>query len=928
MLHGRRAECDALDRLLADARRSRSGVLVVRGEAGVGKTALLEHAAGRAGGMLVLRAAGVESEAELPFAALHQLLRPVLELVGRLPAPQAAALRGALGLGPAEPGDEEPGTGAGAPEAGPPGHDRFLVSVAALSLLAEAAEDRPVLCLVDEAQWLDRSSADALVFAARRLEADPVAWLFAARDGDARPFPAPGLPDLRLEGLDREAAAALLAERGPALPAEVVGRLVEGTGGNPLALLELPGSLHPDQLAGRAPLAAVLPLTARLEAAFGERVRRLPAPARTLLLVAAADDTGDPAVVLRAAARLGVATEVLDQAEAAGLIGTGGDRLQFRHPLVRSAAYRTASFTARQAAHRALAEVLSGEDVADRRAWHLAAAALGPDERPAAELERSADRARRRGGHAAAAAALERAAELTTGDGERGRRLATAATAAWMAGQAERAAALLDRAEPLVADPPSRVEVAHLRGTIEASRGVAMQAAAMLIAGSELAAPLDPDRALQMLVQASEAASLAGDVGPTAELGRRAAALPATSPPGRFLRAFLQGMGRVAEGDPAAGVPLLRDAIAQAGAMDDPRRLLWAGLAAFFVGDLDTGNALHVRAVARARQEGAVGLLPWALEYLAPVELAAGRLEAARVDATEGLGLARDTGNDTSACRHLATLAHLAALRGDEETCRAHAAETLDRAAARGLGLSLTLAANALALLELGLGRSEEALARYGRMLAAGPGAGSPFFAVYTVPDLVEAAVRSGQADAAAGPLAAFEQLATMAGTAELQAQLARCRGLLGPEEDAPGHFEEALARHDAHARPFDAARTELLYGEALRRARRRGEARTRLRGALEVFQRLGATPWADRAAAELRATGETARRRNPGTQAQLTPQELQIVRLVGEGGTNREIGAQLFLSRRTIDYHLRNVFVKLGVSSRGELIRLQLADR
>ena len=391
MLHGRRAECDALERLLADARRSRSGVLVVRGEAGAGKSALLEHAAGRAGGMTVLRAGGVESEAELPYAALHQLLRPVLGLAGRLPGPQAAALGGALGLGPPD------GRGR---------DDRFLVSVAVLSLLGEAAEERPVLCLVDEAQWLDGSSAEALTFAARRLDAEGVVCLFAARDGDPRDFPAPGLPELRLQGLGPEPAAALLAGAGVDLPAEVVGRLVERTGGNPLALLELPGSLEPDQLAGRAPLEDVLPLTARLERTFGERVRRLPDGARTLLLVAAAETTGDPAVVLRAGGRLGVEPATLDQAEAAGLVRTGDGRLQFRHPLVRSAAYQTATLAARQAAHRALAGVLAGEDSADQRAWHLAAATVGPDEQVAAELERSADRARRAGAHAAAAAAL------------------------------------------------------------------------------------------------------------------------------------------------------------------------------------------------------------------------------------------------------------------------------------------------------------------------------------------------------------------------------------------------------------------------------------------------------------------------------------------------------------------------------------------
>jgi hypothetical protein len=534
MLYGRRAECDALERLLADARRSRSGVLVVRGEAGAGKSALLDHAAGQATGMAVLRAAGVESEAELPFATLHQLLRPVLDLAGRLPGPQAAALGGALGLSTRE-GRAD---------------DRFLVSVAVLSLLGEAAEERPLLCLVDEAQWLDRSSAEALAFAARRLEAEGVVCLFAARDGDPRDFPAPGLPELRLQGLDPESAAALLAGTGLDLPAEVVERLVERTGGNPLALLELPGSLAPDQLAGRAALADVLPLTTRLERTFGERVRSLPEETRTLVLVAAAETTGDPAVVLRAGARLGVGAAALDQAEAAGLVRTGDGRLAFRHPLVRSAAYRTATLAARQAAHRALAEILGGEARRDQRAWHLATATVGPDEAAAAGLEDSA---------------------------ERGRRLAAAAAAAWLAGQADRAAALVNRAEPLATELRTQAAVAHLRGSIEASRGNALDAAAMLIAGSELAATVDPSQALQMLVEASEIASYAGDVTPTAELGRRAAALPVTDKAGEFLSDLLQGMGRVAEGDGAAGAPRLRRAIALAGTLEQPRLLLWAG---------------------------------------------------------------------------------------------------------------------------------------------------------------------------------------------------------------------------------------------------------------------------------------------------------------------------------------------------------------
>ena len=641
--------------------------------------------------------------------------------------------------------------------------------------------------------------------------------------------------------------------------------------------------------------------------------------------MAAAETTGDPAVVLRAGARLGVEPAALDQAEAAGLVRAGDGRLQFRHPLVRSAAYQTATLAARQAAHRALAGVLTGEDSADQRAWHLAAATVGPDEQAAAELERSADRARRRGGHAAAAAALERAAGLSGDDDERGRRLAAAATAAWLAGQAGRAAALLERAGPLATDLKTQATVAHLRGSIEASRGIALEAAAMLVAGSELAAPVDPSQALQMLVEASEIASYAGDVTPTAELGRRAAALPVTDKVGEFLSDLLQGMGRVAEGDGQGGAPPLRRAIALAGTMEHRGCCCGPGWPRSSSASRTGRRPLYARAVARARQEGAVGLLPQALEYLAPVELAGGRLDAAAASAGEGLRLARETGNDTSACRHLATLAHVAALRGDEDACRGHAAEALDRAAARGLGLPATLAGYALALLDLGLGRPAEALARLQRLLAAAPGAGSPFFAVYTVPDLVEAAVRDGRPEVAAAPLAAFEQLATLAGTPEQQAQLARCRGLLGPDEAAPAHFEAALALHDGHGHPFDLARTELAYGEALRRARRRGEARTHLRGALETFQRMGAAPWAERASAELRATGETARRRDPSTLASSPPRSCRSSAWWAEGGTNREIGAQLFLSRRTIDYHLRNVFVKLGVSSRAELIRLQL---
>jgi DNA-binding NarL/FixJ family response regulator len=908
-LYGRRAECDTIDRLLAGAMDAHSGALVLRGEAGVGKTALLRYAEAHADGMLVLRAAGVESEAELPFAALHQLLRPVLGLLPRLPARQAAALAGALGLGEAN------------------GGDRFLVSVAVLSLLGEAAEASGLVAIVDEAHWLDRPSADALVFAARRLEVEGVAMLLAARDGD-RPEPfAPGLPELRLDGLDADAAGALLAVRGETLPVELVTALVERTGGNPLALIELPAELTREQLAARAPLDDVLPLTDRLRQAFGERVRRLPGPARTLLLVAAAEPTGDAAVVLAAAGALGIGPAELDAAEAAGLVRATDDGIAFRHPLVRSAAYRTATLAERRAAHQALAGVLTGEGEADRRAWHLASAATGPDEAVAAGLEATAGRAATRGGHAAAAVALERAAALTADDGGRGRRLVAAAGSAWLAGRGERAAALLDRAEPLTTEPRVQAEAAALRGVIEAAGGLATDAASMLVAGAELVAADDPDSSLALLVEASEISSYAGDVTLTAELGRRAEAVEPVSKPGAFLRDMLAGMGRLASGDTAAGAVMLERAIALAPSLEDPRHLTWAGSAAYMAGEPGLGHALFARAVARARKSGAAGLLPHTIEYLAAAELDAGRYAAAVASATEGLRLATDTGNDTSACRNLSTLAHAAALRGDEDDCRAFAGEALERSAARELGLPAMIAMLALGLLDLGAGRPAEALGQLTRMLAAPPGAGHPFFAVFAVPELVEAAVRAGRPEVAAGPLVAFTQLAEQSGAPAILAQLARCRALLAEDDEATARFEEALVLHAQHVRPFEQARTELLYGEALRRARRRSEARAHLRAALESFERLGTAPWAERARSELRATGETARKRDPSTLGQLTPQELQIVRLVAEGATNREVGEQLFLSRRTIEYHLRNVFVKLGVSSRTELIRLQLQE-
>ena len=909
MLHGRQEECGAIDRLLADAGGQRSRALVLRGEVGVGKSALLAYAADRAAGrMRVLWGSGVESESELAFAALHQLVRPVLDRVDRLPGPQATALQGAFGLAAAQ------------------GRDRFLIGVGALSLLAEVAEERPLVCLVDDAQWLDQPSTYALSFAARRLEAEGIVLLVAARDDDLHGFTAPSFHELHLTGLDAGAAGELLIEQAPAgLAANVRERLIEATQGNPLALLELVGSLSADQLAGRAPLPDPLPASAGVEQVFLERVRRLPDSTQTLLLAVAAEETGDPAVIFGAARALGSGTLELEVAATAGLVRMVEGRIRFRHPLVRSAVYRGATFTQRQAIHRALAAALAGEEHADRRAWHRAAAAVEPDPEVADELERSAERARRRSGYAAAARALERSAELTPAETLRSRRLADAADAAWLAGQPDRALGLLDRAAAGIAEPRLRADVAHLRGLIELRRGVPADAFTILAAGSADVAPIDPVKALAMLLPASEAATYAGDVALTIEASRRAAALPRSEQRiDQFTMGLLVGIGSILEGDTARGAPLLRDAILLAQTFDDPSRLGFAGAAARYLGDDTAAHDFYARAVARARATGELVLLPYLLESLAVEEVAAGRYTAATASASEGLRLARETGQESSVCRNLSTLALLEAVQGREDACRTYAAEALERAVPRGLRLQAASATWALALLDLVSSRPAEALARL-ETLAAGSEAGHPVIALLSVPDLVEAAVRSNQTERGQIALAGFEQWATHAAPPWALALVPRCRGLLSAGATADRHFTEALRLHGLSRRPFDRARTQLLYGEALRRARRRVDAREHLRAAFTTFEQLGAAPWAERARTELRVSGETARRRNPGTLDQLTPQELQVARFVGQGATNREVAAQLFLSPRTIDYHLRQVFTKLGISSRAELIRLRV---
>ncbi|MFF5205087.1 helix-turn-helix transcriptional regulator [Streptosporangium sp. NPDC000396] len=884
MLHGRVAEQVVIDRLLSDSRAGRSGALLIRGEPGIGKTALLDYAATAAEDIRVIRGTGVESEAELPFAGLHLLLRPVFDRIAALPEQQERALRAAFGLASVEAGD------------------RLLVGLAVLSLVSELAEDGPLLVLVDDAQWLDRASIDALLFVARRLDAEGVALILAARE----PFTAQGVAELPVKGLDATAAAALL---GTGINPVVRYRVLAEAQGNPLALIELPRAAPVDGTA--------LPLTSRVQDAFLSQVRRLPEATQGLLAVAAAEDTGDLRVVLRAAARFGDFLEDLHPAESADLVRVSAGTMTFRHPLVRAAIYQGTPPSLRLAVHQALADSLDGPDEADRRAWHLAMAATGPDEEVAAELERTAARASSRSGYAAAATAYERAARLSTRPETRARRLTLAAETAVWAGELDRAGALAEQGGGQLAmaagedtgqagDPTLRARLTHIRATSDFLRGSPRTAHEALIDG---AAMTDGARAARMLINALHTAWYIG----TPELDRVAALLDALPLPDGDPMVPIVGFITAVLSRQDAPPPLAAaiDEARRAGA-DSPRDLVQAcgiGLAAGQDEEVyETARSL----VAEARTLGNIGVLPTLLFFLAETELFRGRHRDALTTATEGLRIARDTGQRQWVSQMTSFLAYLAAVEGDDERCRALADESLaddpvgDRWATWALGM-----------LDLGHGRVEAALSRLESMAGSHQVSGTR-----CVPDLVEAAVRLGAPERAAEAFARYRTWAGYTRQPWAEALVLRCRALL---EESEEHFTAALK---LDGRPFERARTELLYGEWLRRTRRKADARTQLRAALETFERLTATPWADRARAELNATGSAAPTAPaPGVLARLTPQELQIVRLAAQGLSNRDIAAQLFLSPRTVGYHLYKAYPKLGVASRGELGTIPLSD-
>ena len=904
MLYGRDLERSAINAMLDDARAARGGVLVLRGRAGAGKSALLDEAAAAAGGVRVLRATGVESEFELPFAALHQLLRPVLSDVDRLPAPQASALRAAFGL--TSDGQD----------------NRFLVSVAVLGMLDELTRESAVLCVIDDAQWLDDASGSTLEFVARRIDADRIALLFAARDGEVRRFSAPGLPELHIDGLDAEAGGQLLAERvGVAIPPEVVSRLMEATGGNPLALVELPSLITPNQFSGREPLPWPLPMTDAVQRIFVQRVRRLPEPTQRLLLVAAADETSRLASVLAAAEELDVPAAALEPAERADLVEIQSGQLAFRHPLVRSSIYQSATDADRRSAHRALSDVLDEDADADRRAWHLALSAVRPDESVVQLLEQTAVRARRRGGFEAACAALERAAQLSAAPEARAGRLAAAGQSAWHAGQLVRATGLLQEARLLSADPILGADVDQLRAWIELSVGSAVTARRLLINAAKEIAEIDPHRALEMLAAAAEAAWIAGDVEAGAELGQAATRLPPPDMPRAwFLTHLLNGFVGLLNGEVARPVHALDDAMDLA-AEPDADLVLRAGHVAFYLGDDDAAYRFNAQTVATARTTGAIGDLLFALPRLALAEILTGRWSAAEVSADEAARLSRETSQPGLSAVSFAWLAVLAALTGDETRFQLLVTKTEALANAHALGVFDAQVRDSLhwarGLRELTAGNPESAVTWFSAM--SHPAVAGMAAAL----DRIEAAIQSGRRDEALEWLGRLDAFATHTGIASEQARVAHCRAMLAEGETARSLFEEALTLHGRSRRAFERARTELAYGEFLRRGRRRVDARTHLQAALDRFEQLNARPWADRARLELRAAGRTARKRDPSAALQLTPQEVQVARFVARGLHSREVAAQLFLSTRTVDFHLRNVFTKLGISSRTELARL-----
>jgi DNA-binding CsgD family transcriptional regulator/tetratricopeptide (TPR) repeat protein len=902
-LRGRRRECATLDRLLEAARAGQSRALVVRGEPGVGKSALLEYLRSRATGCRVVRASGVQSEMELAFAGLQQLCAPMLDRLDGLPEPQRDALRTAFGLS------------SGAPP------DRFLIGLAVLSLLADVAEEQPLVCLLDDAQWLDRASAQALAFVARRLLAESVALVLAVReptDELAR------LPELEVQGLDDGDARALLSSalRGP-LDERVRDRIVAETRGNPLALLELPRGLTPAEMAGGFGLLDAPGLSGRIEESFQRRLDALPSQTQRLMLVAAAEPVGEPALVWRAAQPLGIGLDAAAPAAEADLVDFGA-RVRFRHPLVRSAVYRAASPGERRRVHGALAEATDPEVDPDRRAWHRAQATTGLDEAVAAELGRSASRAQARGGLAAAAAFLERAAELTPDPARRAQRALAAAETQHQAGAYDAALALLSTAETGPLDELGCARVDLLRGQIAFAVSRGSDAPPLLLSAGKRFEPLDIGLARETYLDALASALFAGRLATGSgalDVAQAVRATPGPPGPARATDHLLDGWALMITEGYGAGTPPLKRAMSgflrrQISREEETRWLWLACHAAFELWD-EAWVVLSERHVQVARAAGALAVLPIALQSPAVAHVFAGDFAAAASLLEEAAAITDATGTELPPYGPVL----LASCRGREAEAVPLIEANVKHAVARGEGIGLAVIQWASALLYNGLGRYEDALA------AAQRATEDPRDPPRTLPELVEAAVRCGRPEAATAALERLSESTQASGTDWGLGMEALSRALLSDDEVAERLYREAIDRLSRTGMRLPLARAHLLYGEWLRRERRRTDAREHLRIAHQTFTVMGAEAFAERAEREVRATGAIARQRTVEIRVELTAQESQIARLASEGLSNPEIASRLFISPKTVEYHLHKVFGKLDIVSRSELRRALAGD-
>jgi DNA-binding CsgD family transcriptional regulator len=904
-LRGRQSECRQLDRLVNSARHGASPVLVISGEAGIGKSALLDHLVAQTAGCRVVRVAGVQAEAELVFAGLHQLCAPLLDRLDEIPEPQRETLSTAFGL-----------------RIGPP-PDRFLVGLAVLSLMAAAAAEQPLICVVDDAQWLDRTSAQTLAFVGRRLVAESVALVVAVRDpGDEQSFA--GLPQLVLRGLPEADARELLAAVIPGpLDERVRDRIIAEVRGNPLALLELPRGLTYAELAGGFRLPDEQDLSDRIEGSFQRRLATLPSDARRLLLVAGIDPTGDPALIYRAASRLGIAVDVHDLPGFAGLV-EWGRHVTFRHPLARSAVHRATSPEERRTAHRALAEATDPVHDADRRAWHLAHSAEGPDEAIAAELERSAGRARARGGLAAAAAFLERATELTPEPARRVRRAIAAAETKLQIGALTPTLAMLSLAEKGPLDDLQRAQLDRLRAeaAFVASRG--HEAPPLLLGAARRLEPLDARLARDTYLDAISAAMFAGrlairtGVGMT-EVAQAARRRPRLQRPDRG-DLLLDSLAGLFTDGYAAAAPASKRALRAfcEGDLPSEEGLRWLWLADAVAADQwddESWDILSGRHARLAREAGALSQLVLALNSRIVLELFAGHFRTAMA-LTDEVSVVAETIASTIVPYGAVWLA---GWRGREDEALKLIGTVTAEAAERGEGIGVTVAQAAGALLANGLGRHDVALAEAQR---AGESPLELAASNWGLTELIEAAARLGRDDLAADAFARLSEMTQASGTEWALGLEARSRALLSDADGSEPLYREAITRLRRTRVRTELARATLLYGEWLRRRGRRLDAREPLRSAYEMFSVMGAEAFAERARRELAATGEKARKRTVAPTGLLTPRETQIARLARDGLSNPEIATRLFVSPRTVEYHLGHVFAKLGITSRHELNR------